>query len=151
MLKRACTLLLAVAIVTSGCIAAEMAFKGSYRDPRHWFPGNTRADVEQELGRPVSSRPTGEGGRIDTYEFKERPPSSGWANFHGFMSLFYFGAWNIIGIPIELSRGETRRLVVTYGPDDRVLASEAVAVEDRSAEAGTAPGGPGEAGIPAQP
>lgn len=135
MVKRACTLLPAIALATAGCWTplADMAMRDSIPDPRAWASEASRAEFEREVGQPVSSRPTDDGGRIDTYEFTYRPPSdppgplkpfSSWSHFHASMTVLTLGAWNIIGLPIELARGETRRLVVTYGPDDRVVASQ---------------------------
>jgi len=137
-----------IAIATSGCIAAHMAVTGSSPDYRAWAPGGTRAQVEREVGPPIRSRPRPEGGRIDTYEFKERtrsgsvdkfgrlqwgPPHT-WADVHAYLTVITGGAWNIIGIPIELARGETTRVTVTYGPDDRVVAFEYEPSEGATAE-----------------
>jgi len=79
MVKRACTLLPAIALATAGCWTplADMAMRDSIPDPRAWASEASRAEFEREVGQPVSSRPTDDGGRIDTYEFTHRPWSDG--------------------------------------------------------------------------
>jgi hypothetical protein len=64
--------------------------------------------------------------RVYSYELGNAP-SAGRAIGHGVMDVLTLGLWEVVGTPIEAFQGETRRLSVTYGADDRVLTMSASA------------------------
>ncbi len=106
-----------------GC-SVGMAMSGK-KDPNlgAFRVGSTRGEVELQLGSPMSTTTTGEGRRVDLYEYEiGNEPSAGRAIAHGVMDVLTLGIWEIIGTPIEGFQGTKHRLTVTYDQEDRVMA-----------------------------
>ena len=115
-----------VVLALSGC-SVVMATTGK-PDPNLGVVhvGATRGEMELQVGYPVSSTPVPEGGTVDIYEFEVgKNPSHERGALNGLLDLLTLGAWEVPGTLIELSVGEKRRIQVTYGPDDRVIAFRA--------------------------
>ena len=107
----------------AGC-SVGMAMSGK-KDPNlgAFRIGSTRGEVELQLGSPISTTTTGEGRRVDLYEYEiGNEPSAGRAIAHGVMDVLTLGIWEIIGTPIEGFQGTKHRLTITYDNEDRVLA-----------------------------
>ena len=107
----------------TGC-SIGMALSGNEEPDLGAFGvGSTRGEVELHLGSPVSSASNPDGARTDVYEYElGNEPSAGRAIGHGIMDVMTLGIWEVIGTPIEGVQGEKRRITITYGTDDRVLA-----------------------------
>jgi hypothetical protein len=79
--------------------------------------------VELQLGSPVAAVTDASGMRTDTYEYElGNEPSAARAVGHAVMDVLTLGLWKVAGTPIEAFQGQTRRLTITYDPQDRVLA-----------------------------
>ena len=82
-----------------------------------------RGEVEIQLGSPAKSTTLPDGRRVDIYDYEVgNEPSAGRAIGHAVMDVLTFGIWEVIGTPIEGFTGEKRRIQITYGPDNRVIA-----------------------------
>jgi hypothetical protein len=83
--------------------------------------GVSRGEVEMHLGQPVQTATQPNGAVISTYEYEiGNEPSAGRAVGHAAMDVLTFGAWEIIGTPIEGVTGDKYRAVITYGTDGKV-------------------------------
>jgi len=77
--------------------------------------------VELQLGHPVTSVTLPEGKRVDVYEYEiGNEPSAGRAIGHGVMDVLTFGAWEIIGTPVEGVIGEKKSISIIYSKNDCV-------------------------------
>ena len=106
------------AVMLSGC-SVGMAMKGT-KDPdlRVIRAGAHRAEIELQLGYPISSQKIGEN-TLDIYEIEiGNNPSAGRAMGHAVMDIFTLGLWEIAGTPIEATTGEKKGIAVTYDKDD---------------------------------
>lgn len=84
--------------------------------------GNTRDEVEISLGDPVKSSTLKDGTRVDVYEFERgNAPSAGRAIGHAAMDVLTFGAWEIIGTPIEGFSGTKHHANITYDENDTII------------------------------
>jgi len=114
-------LLLCLLLSMAGC-SVVMALSGK-KDPdlQAIHIGSTNADVEARLGPPVDSVSTSYGARTAIYEYETgNEPSFTRAFVHLLYDFFTIGFWEIIGTPVEATRGEKRRLPIYYGPDGLV-------------------------------
>ena len=118
---RTAALLLAVGLL-GGC-SVGMALSGKDTpDLGAVKLGATRGEVELHLGPPVASSTLENGFRADRYEYEVgNDPSAGRAIGHAAMDVLTFGAWEIIGTPIEGFKGTDRVVVITYDANDRVV------------------------------
>ena len=106
------------ATMMTGC-SVGMAMKGT-KDPdlRVIRAGAHRAEIELQLGYPISSQKVGEN-TLDIYEIEiGNNPSAGRAMGHAVMDIITLGLWEIAGTPIEATTGEKKGLAVTYDKDD---------------------------------
>ena len=88
--------------------------------------GATRGEIELHLGQPIISSTLADGNRADVYEYEiGNEPDTARAMGHGAMDVLTLGLWEIVGTPIEGSRGEKYRATMIYGPDDRVVEIQA--------------------------
>lgn len=84
--------------------------------------GKTRGEIETNLGAPVTSYTLGNGNRVDTYEYEiGNEQSTGRAVGHAAMDVLTFGAWEIVGTPIEGFTGEKYTATLTYDSGDKVI------------------------------
>jgi hypothetical protein len=116
------------ALALTGC-SVGMAMSGKEAPNLGAFGiGSPRGQVEMQMGQPISSTTLSDGTRVDLYSYElGNAPSAGRAIGHGVMDVLTLGLWEVVGTPIEAFQGETRRLSVTYGADDRVLTMSASA------------------------
>ena len=102
--------------------------------------GASRGEIELQLGSPVSAIPEEGGCTRCLYEYTlGRSPSAGRAIAHGVMDVLTLGIWEVAGTPIEGLRGETRRVQVLYGPDNKARDIMAAAPEISPAPPAPAP------------
>jgi hypothetical protein len=113
--------MLLLAICLTGC-SVGMALSGSDApDLSVVQPGADRGTVELQLGSPVDVVTNDEGCTVCKYEFETgNEPSAGRAVFHGAMDVLTFGAWEIIGTPIEGFQGKKRQVMITYDQTDKI-------------------------------
>lgn len=105
----------------SGC-AVGMALSGK-RDANigSLQIGQDRNMVLLNLGQP-SKTMLNEEGRVDFFDCQQgNNPSIGRALFHGVMDLLTYGAWEIIGTPMEALQGKSFVLSVQYDKEDKVM------------------------------
>ena len=114
-------ILLLLVVSVSGCSVA-MALHGK-RTPnisairRDMY----RDEVVLQLGEPVKTMTKDDGGRIDIFEYQVgNDPSAGRAVGHAVLDLLTWGAWEIVGTPVEGVQGKTCTLTVEYDKDDKV-------------------------------
>ena len=82
--------------------------------------GQDRAIVLMNLGQP-SGTFAEEGKRTDSFDLKfGNESSAGRALGHAAMDVMTFGAWEIIGTPIEGFSGSKQSLVIEYDDKDQV-------------------------------
>ena len=110
-------------VALTGC-SVGMALSGSENpDLGAVQVGATRGEVEMQLGSPIKTATLDDGNRVDIYEYEiGNEPSAGRAIGHGVMDVLTFGAWEIIGTPIEGFQGEKFHATVTYDQNDKVVA-----------------------------
>ncbi|MFQ5846626.1 MAG: serine protease [Candidatus Methylomirabilales bacterium] len=125
MIKQLTALLAGVFLLSSlTACSVGMAMSGK-REPNLGAlrVGSTRGEAELQLGSPVSSVTTPDGGRTDIYEYElGNEPSAGRAAGHAVLDVLTLGIWEVAGTPIEASQADKHRITIIYGPDDRILA-----------------------------
>ncbi len=81
-----------------------------------------RATVLARLGQPERTHVNAEGQRIDEYTIKQGDPNAlGRVEGHVVLSAVTLGAWEIIGIPMELAQAQGSaplHLRLTYDPQE---------------------------------
>jgi len=109
-----------IAISVSGCSVA-MALHGKREaDVASLHIGQPRDEVVMILGQPMKTQTT-ETGRIDMFECQRgNAPSAGRAIGHGVMDVLTFGAWEIIGTPVEGLSSSKYYMTITYDKEDKV-------------------------------
>jgi hypothetical protein len=135
---------LGLVIALTGC-SVGMAMVGKEEPNLGAFRmGSTRGEVELQLGSPISSATNPDGSRSDIYEYElGNKPSAGRAAAHAVMDVLTLGIWEVIGTPIEAMQGETRRMVIVYDAQDRVMGiNRAVVPAEARAGTGTMAQGP---------
>jgi len=130
----------ALAFLTQGCIAAITLplLKGSSPDKLSVASG--REDVKAELGKPIASQGTPDGGRIDTYDYRldradERSEARkfvGTLDGNAVQGLGYYALFNILTygaldlalssylVYHKLTTDPRSRVKIAFGPDERV-------------------------------
>ena len=82
--------------------------------------GQKRSIVLLNLGQPAKTLQD-EAGRIDVFELERgNAPSAGRAVGHAAMDVLTFGAWEIIGAPVEGFIGDKFSLTIHYDNEDKV-------------------------------
>ena len=85
--------------------------------------GATRGEVELHLGSPIKSVVIADGERTDVYEYEYGDePSRSNAIAYGVMDIYFIGLWELVGTPIEGTRGEHYYATIEYDQDDKVTA-----------------------------
>ncbi len=109
-----------LAIMLSGC-SVFMAMSGQAEPNLSALQiGQDRNIVIANLGQPYKTILT-ENGRVDVFKLQRgNSPSAGRALAHGALDLLTWGAWEVIGTPIEAMQGETFYLTVEYDKNDKV-------------------------------
>lgn len=111
-----------VAVMLPGC-AVGMALSGK-RTPNI---SNIRRDMHRDevimtLGQPLKTMTKEDGGRVDEFKYQiGNDPSGGRAIGHAVMDILTFGAWEIIGTPIEGLQGKTCYITIGYDKNDKVI------------------------------
>ncbi len=120
MKKVAIVSLLVIMPIIQGC-AVGMALHGRPDvDLSALRVGQPRDEVIIILGQPIKTMTT-DIGRIDVFECQRgNAPSTGRAVAHGAMDLLTFGAWEIIGTPIEALGSSKFRMTINYNKEDKV-------------------------------
>lgn len=78
-------------------------------------------DVDLHLGYPIDVAQREAGTRQATYEFEVgNSPDTQRAGMHAALDIMTLGAWELFGTIIEASQGSTQRILIVYGPDNRV-------------------------------
>ena len=117
-------------ILLSGC-SVGMALSGDENpDIGVIREGTTRADIEQELGDPIETEETQDGGRIETYEYvigDKSSPERAALNATAF--VFTLGISELFATPAEALRGDTYHAIVTYDSNDQVTDVRTVYVD----------------------
>lgn len=117
----------AVILLTEGCSAAIMSSSWGAR-PDKLSPGSTLAEVTRELGLPVASQATPDGGRVDTYDYRaykaaERPSFKDAAEYV-IGTIRTIGLFELFLTPYALYRVAKlprSQMQISIGPDDRVV------------------------------
>ena len=109
-----------MAISISGC-AVAMALHGKREvDIASLHIGQPRDEVIMILSQPMKTQTT-ETGRTDIFECQRgNAPSAGRAIGHGAMDVLTFGAWELIGTPVEALSGSTFYMTISYDKEDKV-------------------------------
>jgi outer membrane protein assembly factor BamE (lipoprotein component of BamABCDE complex) len=83
--------------------------------------GAHRAEVELQLGTPVSSQKIDDT-VLDVYYYEiGNEPSAARAMGHAAMDFVTLGLWEIAGTPIESYQGEKKTIAVTYDKNNIVI------------------------------
>ena len=130
----------ALVFLTQGCVAALTAplLKGSNPDKVSVASG--QKEVKAELGKPIASQGTPDGGRVDTYDVRfERTGqqrdtvSLGSVDGKAVQGLFLYALSNIVTfgaldlavssffVYYKLKTDPRGRVKIAFGPDDRVV------------------------------
>jgi len=121
------SLLLSTAIGSGGCIASTMARHG-YNPGRTWLqPGVTRADVDRNLGKPLTESRLPDGHIVATYEYGISRPNRGVEFMHFMFEGLTGGLWLVPGGIIEVARaraGDPVKVTVVYGEDNRIVSAQ---------------------------
>lgn len=83
--------------------------------------GARRTDVDFNLGYPIEVVPGSDGTHHATYEYEiGNAPDTRRAEMHAALDIVTLGAWELFGTIIEASQGSTERILIVYGPNNRV-------------------------------
>lgn len=107
----------------TGCAATMAARQPGAKDLSVLQPGTPRGRVIAELGHPLATHPTNQGG-VDVFAFKQgytRVNRTARALGHATGTVVTGGIWEIAGIPLESwYDGTDVKLEVYYGPGGHV-------------------------------
>ena len=108
--------------LVSGCSIA-MALHGKQEPNFEAFEvGSPRKQVEIQLGTPVSTKSTEDGGKEDTYQFElGNSPNGARATLYFYYDLATIGLAEPIFSLIEVFQGHTEESRITYDAEDRVV------------------------------
>ncbi|MBU1308796.1 MAG: hypothetical protein KKE30_04590 [Gammaproteobacteria bacterium] len=114
-------LIVVAAFLLSGC-AVGMALSGKETKSMSALQiGQSRDIVLLNLGQPAGTT-AAENGRVDRFELQRgNDPSLGRALFHGAMDFLTWGAWEVIGTPMEGMQGKSFIVTVEYDKNDKVI------------------------------
>lgn len=118
------TLALLSGLLLSACLVG-MALNGQ-KDPdlRVVKQNVHRTDVEMQLGAPVKVDTAPNGSVTAVYEYEVgKEPSTGRAVAHGVMDVLTLGIWEVVGTPVEVLKGDTLHVIVTYDNNGRVVSA----------------------------
>lgn len=119
-MKKCLAVLLALALL-AGCSVVRAANGSHEPNLSRIHVGALRGEIETELGAPLEELKDEQGRPMAIYAYvMGDEPSGGRAIAHGLADVASLGLWEIIGSNIE-KEGEARRVVITYGPDERVV------------------------------
>lgn len=121
MLKK---ILLISLLFIQGCSVYMAADGKKTPNISHFHNGMTRFQIESVLGGPIDYRKIKDGSTA-IYEFPVGDePDSGRAALWLVADIFLVFLPELIGTPVEMNRGETKRIQVTYNQDDIVTKLE---------------------------
>lgn len=118
-------------VVFSGC-SVYLALQGK-ADPdiAALQVGATRGQIELQLGKPISTSKSKDGGTLDVYDYVSGDsPSPGRALAHGAMDVLTLCLWEIVGTPIELVQGTKKSLEIQYDQNDYAMTIRRVTMEE---------------------
>jgi hypothetical protein len=125
----------ALVFLTQGCIAAIALplLKGGSPDKLSVASG--QKEVKAELGKPIASQSTPDGGRVDTYDYRlNRTGVQSDAKFDGqalqglgYYLLFNIATYGVLDLAVSsylvyhtLTTDPRNSVKIAFGPDDRV-------------------------------
>lgn len=131
----------ALVFLTQGCIAAIAIPLLKDGSPDKLSVASGRKEVKTELGKPIASQGTPDGGRIDTYGYRidragERSEARkfvGTLDGNALQGLGYYAVFNILTygaldlalssylVYHKLTTDPRSRVKIAFGPDDRVV------------------------------
>jgi hypothetical protein len=127
----------ALAFLTQGCIAAIALPLLKDGSPDKLSVASDRKDVKAELGKPIASESTPDGGRVDTYDYRRldtadmhiamfglhRNAVQG-LGYYALLNIVTYGALDLAISSYILYRGLTTiprsRVKIAFGPDGRL-------------------------------
>ena len=112
------------ALFLSAC-SVGMALNGK-KDPDTSFIRKDihRSDVEMQLGLPIKMHTAPNGQTTAVYEYEVgKEPSAGRAVAHGVMDVLTLGIWEVVGTPVEVLKGDTVQLTITYDREGRLISA----------------------------
>ncbi|MFH0732289.1 MAG: hypothetical protein V2A72_05150 [Candidatus Omnitrophota bacterium] len=112
--------ILLITITTSGC-SVGMALSGKKDVDKSLLKvGQPRVEVVNIVGEPKKTMTT-ETGRTDIFECQRgNAPSAGRAVGHAVMDVLTWGAWEIIGTPVEGLSTSKYYISISYDKEDKV-------------------------------
>lgn len=113
-------LILIFVFFCSGC-SVMMALHGKREvDLAALHVGQPRDEVIMLIGQPIQTM-TLNPGRKDVFEIQRgNAPSAGRAIGHGALDLLTFGAWEVIGTPVEGFSSSKITVTIDYDAEDKV-------------------------------
>ena len=130
----AMTALGGILFTSSGC-AVGMAMSGKQdKDTSILFLGAPRQVVISKLGPPETSTVNENGERVDNFLVKQgNRPNEARAAVHAAMDVVTWGAWELVGTPMEIGAARTDKTlyIVTYDAKDLIKDIQAVAPSKR--------------------
>jgi|GEM_PF-1297128 len=111
-----------VCLMLAGCSVMMASKAPGRKDMNVLTPGVSRSRIVAELGQPLQSRKTPDGGAKDVFAFKQgytTGTKAGRAIFHGLADLNTLFLWELAATPLESSmQGEDVRVEVQYDNDE---------------------------------
>ena len=119
MSARATAVVIAISFMLFSSCSVVLAAKGSSEPDLSFVRvGATRAQIEEELGRPVDTAPALQGHSIDVYAYKSGvKPNSKRALTWAVIDVFTLFIWELVATPVELTRSPVRRIEIEYDAD----------------------------------
>ena len=127
LMKQGLSLMIAVCLSSlTGC-SVFMAMNGK-KEPNLAVlsVGQDRGIVALNLGNPVQTY-VKDDMTVDVYEVQfGNEPSGGRAIGHAVMDVLTYGAWEIIGTPIEGVQGKTQTITIEYDKNNKIVSVNSV-------------------------
>jgi hypothetical protein len=82
--------------------------------------GESKEQIELQLGSPIKSAMLPDGYRVDIYEYEVGNQTSyGRAAIHGTLDLLTLGIWELAGTTYEAYKGDKYKISIKYDPNNR--------------------------------
>lgn len=83
-----------------------------------------RTDIELQLGAPIKLESAPNGNTVATYIYEVgKEASTGRAVAHGVMDVLTLGIWEVVGTSVEVLKGDTLQLVITYDSKGQLISA----------------------------
>ncbi|MDQ6991309.1 MAG: hypothetical protein Q9M11_06210 [Mariprofundaceae bacterium] len=119
-----CLMLPMVAISTTSCAVKQAMDQPDKKDVSVLVEGTPRYRVIGELGKPVNTKVTKDGKKVDVYSFIQgysKGVKAARAFGHGAMDIATLGLWEVIGSPTEaIASGDKVIVRVHYDENDLI-------------------------------